>query len=87
VNLHGYACLSDLSPSSCPVGVGEDFALYTNPESCFHDSYARVVSTCTGSPWQNNLFEGEGQLKGHQYIGIRQDLNSQCQRLLALASA
>ena len=73
MNLHGCACLSDRSPSSRPVGgMGdggwEDFALYTNPESCFHNSYARVISTCTGSPWQNNLFEGEDQLKGHQYV-------------------
>ena len=84
--MHGYDCLSDRSPSSRPEG-GEDFALCTNPESCFHNSYARVISTCTGSTWQNNLFEGEDQLKGHQYVGLKQDLNSQCQRLLTLASA
>lgn len=41
---------------------------YTNPESCFHNSYARVISTCTGNAWQNNLFEGDDQIKGHQYI-------------------
>lgn len=55
--------VSQIDPLPPARGGGKDFALYTNPESCFHDSYSRVVSTCTGSPWQNNLFEGEDQLK------------------------